>query len=764
MDEYIPRLLTIEDLIKSCIYKIPVYQRPYSWGIEQINDMKSDLLSSFLSQQNLFAGTIYVKSTTRNFGCIREYEIIDGQQRITTFTLFLLCMHGMLSDLEIIGHSHTFQIIRNLLWKEDSFVKNGYINLIESGSIENSLLLRIFDVAFTNERDFVKGIYYFFPENDIENQLLISLRAIHRFLKDSILNKLGPVQFEAFCGFFLNRVTLISIEVQTTHKKVFSMFEAINSKGKQLEEIDLIKTFIFSELFEEDYSEYLIKWGTLIKETNNDLENYLWAYIKAFVRYYKNAIKAKIFKNFAQDATVWRQFRATNKRDFLKKLIDDLLNKVKCYAALFDVQKFKKIVELPHILFQHNIFVTLKYQHPIPVLLRALYEYCSSTDQINGSENLYKIFQYLNSFMILFQTLNNRDSKDSIPLISMICNSHYNVSTLNSRTIHSIVKSRLLMERISTLNFTEKLKHVAGFNESETDIGFVMLVINEIINKDSDNIPYNLGNYIFEAKSQLCLEHILPLDPDKWSHYTYYSRKNQIGENVLVLKNNHDFPSSVAQNMSYDSFTEVILNKLGNLYLKHRNPMSVSKSIPLATIEDIFTYNSISIRMNSIIQNVIASKVLFIPDDDGEIILPPPPQTPTSTNKNDDSYDEDIFILEFGNLDQATGKKPHSITIFKEKYNVSENYKLSFTLFNLLYTRSPEMFCGYISNKCYNDNSRNPFISTNETDIRRPIRIPNSPYYIEKNMSTVDILKSIRKVWFELYQYDDNDILIKYYI
>ena len=85
-----------------------------------------------------------------------------------------------------------------------------------------------------------------------------------------------------FADYILQYIQFIVIEANCKANKVFSMFESINSKGKKLEEIDLIKTYIFSKLEEASYGTYLDKWGQLIIKTEDNLYDYLYNYIKAF--------------------------------------------------------------------------------------------------------------------------------------------------------------------------------------------------------------------------------------------------------------------------------------------------------------------------------------------------------------------------------------------------------------------------------------------------------------------------------------------------
>ena len=74
-------------------YEIPVYQRAYSWEQQNWKTLLDDLLEQVKGDNNYFFGNLLLEEISKN----RKYEIIDGQQRITTLTIF---MRSILNVLE----------------------------------------------------------------------------------------------------------------------------------------------------------------------------------------------------------------------------------------------------------------------------------------------------------------------------------------------------------------------------------------------------------------------------------------------------------------------------------------------------------------------------------------------------------------------------------------------------------------------------------------------------------------------------------------
>jgi len=66
-------------------YQIPDYQRPYSWDKDNLSDLIDDLVSAYLEnkKETYFCGSLVLVNNESD----SRFDIIDGQQRTTTFTI-----------------------------------------------------------------------------------------------------------------------------------------------------------------------------------------------------------------------------------------------------------------------------------------------------------------------------------------------------------------------------------------------------------------------------------------------------------------------------------------------------------------------------------------------------------------------------------------------------------------------------------------------------------------------------------------------------
>ena len=77
-----PEILNIEQLLSSQ-YVVPLYQRNFAWGEEEIKRLLQDIYESMVSkEQQYFVGSLVVIRRRNNV-----YEVIDGQQRLTVLSL-----------------------------------------------------------------------------------------------------------------------------------------------------------------------------------------------------------------------------------------------------------------------------------------------------------------------------------------------------------------------------------------------------------------------------------------------------------------------------------------------------------------------------------------------------------------------------------------------------------------------------------------------------------------------------------------------------
>ena len=262
MDKFLnPEEFNIDELFKGK-YMIPIYQRPYSWTCNEVTQLLSDIDNIYNNYKNadplhldnddsiLFIGTLFIKTEKNVKNTYNEYDIVDGQQRITTLTLLLMVLLNRLYILN--SEDESIKDLENYLWKKLDRKRNNSLRVLTLGNIDQAIMNELFDKLFYKENiiEFANKKLNEDIEN-VEKNLLSNLLTI-----DTHFNKFAEIDLYDYFEYIKYNIKFIAIKVHTKLSKLFTIFESINSKGKPLEDIDLIKSYIFQNINQDYYDRY----------------------------------------------------------------------------------------------------------------------------------------------------------------------------------------------------------------------------------------------------------------------------------------------------------------------------------------------------------------------------------------------------------------------------------------------------------------------------------------------------------------------------
>lgn len=616
-----PNLWSISETFKH-MYSVPVYQRPYSWEYSQINVILDDIFVAYrlpLSEreEGYFIGSIYIHDKNEKLkGLIQKYEIIDGQQRLTTLSLLLLSLYSRSIILGVPESDQTLIEVKKSLWKyiDRSYDKQN--RAVSLNSIEKKCFEDLYDNCFLKPRVILSFCEEYAYKNRFEKRVLDNFKTIYKRIvsefpeekSDDLLN---------FADYLLNYVQIIAIDSTCSISKAFSIFESINSKGKPLDEIDKIKTFIFSVLDEGSYDYYLDLWGKLIIETNDQLYDYMYTYIKAYISFYRQNIYVDNFKSISRNELP-AYFKKNDTSECMKALLEDMYKKVQFYNMLSDVDKAYSLVRSNEFRFFYTVFTHIAYKHPKPLFLRSLEEFANG--KLSKSD-LVCVVRETVKFMLEFLTISDRDSKDAITMFSTIMNDVYQRTLVDSSVVINVIANELISKAVTTERIKSDLASMDAYEQNKK-ISVALLALYESTTIDENGktkISYDQAYTLLRDYGQtFSLDHLLVQTPEANSEFKYYRDTND----RLVLKDGHDFDSSIQNGMEYDLFTRMVLNKIGNLRLwyKDGNSSRHNEAIQLNGYSGFVTYKQIHNREEDIISTLV-EKCLPMPSYDPSIRL-----------------------------------------------------------------------------------------------------------------------------------------------
>uniref|UniRef100_UPI000834E98E DUF262 domain-containing protein n=1 Tax=Oceanivirga salmonicida TaxID=1769291 RepID=UPI000834E98E len=550
---FMPSIWSVEKLFNR-VFEIPVYQRPYSWDKEEVETLINDIIDSYIedNKQTYYVGNILIKDKREKInGEFIKYEIIDGQQRITTLNLILLALYTLIdkdSDDEV------YINIRNLLWKKLERKNIKDLRTMNLGNLEQEYFENLYNECFIEKNNIMDTIENIKKTNIFTIRIKNNFLIIRNIIKERIMG--NDIQnLYKFSDFLLAYIKVLAIEIDMKMTKIFSIFESINSKGKKLEEIDLIKSYIFSVIDFKKHDIYLKKWGQLIEETEDNLEDYLYVYIKSFVKFYRQNIKIKSFKDIIKNK-LKEDYGIENDSCVFEKLLDDMLKQVKYYKMLTDINLSNKLINNNVFKFYHKACINLSYNHPKPLFMRLFSEYAKGYIEKN---DLIEIVKEISVFMFKFITIVGLDSKDVIELFSDIMGNIYEKEideSIDKEKIKNLIALKLNKENIDNELLHKKISTYDAYSKS--NVTNVLLSLYQSL--DKDRVSYDKANlYLLDKdKISIGLDHLMPQNPNPNDIYLKYYVENK----KLILKDCHDFPKEFETGQNYEDFKNKVLNKI----------------------------------------------------------------------------------------------------------------------------------------------------------------------------------------------------------
>lgn len=247
---------TVKDLFqdKRADFLIPDYQRPYAWGETECQTLWDDIFNfaipddgrtEFDSNSEYFLGPIVT------FKNKEKMEVIDGQQRLTTFMLLLRAFYAKFGHMQDKASISTRHNIEKCLWKTDEFGEPDMTELkIDS------------EVATDNDKEeFLDILRTGIVKKDQKSRYAQNYFFFQKCI-DSFLGNF-PTYFAYLPTRIMNNCILLPIEAES-QDTALRIFSTLNDRGKPLSDADIFKAQFYkfySNMGEKDT--FIKKWKSL---------------------------------------------------------------------------------------------------------------------------------------------------------------------------------------------------------------------------------------------------------------------------------------------------------------------------------------------------------------------------------------------------------------------------------------------------------------------------------------------------------------------
>lgn len=262
-------------------YVIPRYQREYVWKQRNWDELLNDITFTlgFKNEKNEwthFLGTIVLSSNVKlkssdSIRGIKDYEIIDGQQRITT--LFLLFSSICSRLYKIKDNEEALQRAK--------YIENTFINSVTP---QNELIPILYNSEY---KDFILELLHSMKQS--QHQKLSNenpYKAAYEYFYAYFLTK-SFIEIDQFLDklYDINIVEIVSEQ----EEEIYNIFEVLNARGQQLKQIELLKNHTMKYIYPkvDDYiDDARKKWIDIYNQTDNlsDKDDLLNHFAKCYLK------------------------------------------------------------------------------------------------------------------------------------------------------------------------------------------------------------------------------------------------------------------------------------------------------------------------------------------------------------------------------------------------------------------------------------------------------------------------------------------------
>ncbi|MTF40351.1 DUF262 domain-containing protein [Cyanobacterium aponinum] len=458
-------------------YIVPLFQRSYSWGKPQWEQLWSDIVELLENESNSphFFGSIVTMQMEFLPEEVSKFLLIDGQQRLTTILILLATIRDQA------------KIIHNLkLFKEinDKYLINAYdegenfYKLLPT-QIDRQSFYQIINEEYNHikqQKNLIAECYQFFS------------RKIKRF---------PETEYKKLINIIGGYLIVISI-VLSKDDNPYLVFESLNAKGQPLTQADLIRNYLFmgiqGEKQDKMYQQYWLPMENLLQDNLTD-----------FLRYYLTK-KGKDVKKNQVYFELKEQTIKNNVSDYLK----DIYKFANYYSRFLDPNQENNIKVRKYLIRIKSLDIKTVY----PFLLNCYDDW--QTNKLSETEFI-DVCKIIENFIIRRFVCNVQTRGLNRIFALLYTQVSKNIDLENINFLDELKRHLQTQDYPQDEEFREKIKQVKLYGSNRTEKARLIL----------ESMEESFGHKEKVSFENLTIEHIMPQRLNEWW-------KNHLGEDYEI--------------------------------------------------------------------------------------------------------------------------------------------------------------------------------------------------------------------------------------
>ena len=250
---------------KHLLFKIPAYQRPYVWSVDDVLQLFEDIKNAYVRKEpHFFVGTTITSRV--NGGAGNTLELVDGQQRTTT--LMLICMAFKyagnsceLSEIAVYNEDEKYKNTPRLQFEIRPHVQQLFTAEADYSSVQNLLT------------EAIKGDVYLNGIAAALNALIKAVNALEQGNSDQGV-ACGSVSANSLSHYIYRKVQWVN-NIVPPNTDLNRLFATMNTAGVQLEQSDILKAKLLKHIRPADKSRFEAMWSAC-----ENMDNYFESSVK----------------------------------------------------------------------------------------------------------------------------------------------------------------------------------------------------------------------------------------------------------------------------------------------------------------------------------------------------------------------------------------------------------------------------------------------------------------------------------------------------
>ncbi|GAA9100590.1 DUF262 domain-containing protein [Helicobacter pylori] len=242
----------LRDILKDELYyQIPIYQRPYQWTEENCEKLLDDLFFNYEDdkESDYFCGSLVLIAISEDSKA-KTYDIVDGQQRLSTFILLA-------------------KVLATLFLERLTEESKDYLQESLNGRYGKKDRLNFNAIGFNSKKDFQYALTSFndAPVSNNKNNYLKNAVCLKNYLRKKEIEDIND-----FIEWLYFKVVFITITCPDADKAL-RIFNVLNARGLALNATDIFKGELLKHTKEYEQEEFVSRWNALSQKcSDNDLK------------------------------------------------------------------------------------------------------------------------------------------------------------------------------------------------------------------------------------------------------------------------------------------------------------------------------------------------------------------------------------------------------------------------------------------------------------------------------------------------------------